>query len=135
MRPFYRLCKAPHADLTGEGARKYGGRHNRVGEPAVYTAEHPALAILEVMVHLPKDCIPEDYVLVAIEVDENSIAEATQNDPKSRPPAVRVPSVLSPDSFNLVIYPESKRYPVLRARIVPVKPFTFDGRMFDKTTA
>ncbi len=34
---------------TGEGARIWGGRWNPPGVSVVYTSEHPALAILEVM--------------------------------------------------------------------------------------
>lgn len=34
---------------TGEGARRHGGRWNPPGVAVVYTSEHPALAVLEVL--------------------------------------------------------------------------------------
>ena len=46
-----RLCRAPFADLNGEGARRYGVRWNAPGRPAVYAAADAALAVLEVRVH------------------------------------------------------------------------------------
>ncbi|WP_066331401.1 RES family NAD+ phosphorylase [Azohydromonas lata] len=36
--------------FSGEGARLYGGRWNRVGQPLVYTAESRSLALLEMLV-------------------------------------------------------------------------------------
>ena len=58
----WRLCRRAHADLTGEGAHRVGGRWNNPGRPVVYLAEHPALAALEVPVHLdvPFDLLPVD---------------------------------------------------------------------------
>ena len=55
----WRLCRHPFADLKGDGARLYGVRWNSPGRPMVYLAEHPALAALEVRVHLdlPLDLI------------------------------------------------------------------------------
>ena len=56
----WRLCRRPYADLTGDGARLAGGRWNRRGRAVVYLAEHPALAVLEVRVHLdvPLELLP-----------------------------------------------------------------------------
>jgi len=65
----YRLARKRYAtDLSGIGARKVGGRCNPPGTAAVYTAEHISLAVLEALVHLDKQDIPEDYVVMAIEL-------------------------------------------------------------------
>ena len=65
----WRLCRAPFADLSGEGARRYGGRWNRPGRPIVYAASSAALAVLEVRVHLdlPPALLPDDYLLLTID--------------------------------------------------------------------
>ena len=64
----WRLCRRPYADLTGEGARRLGGRWNSQGRPVVYLAEHPALAALELRVHLdlPFELLPVDFVLMRV---------------------------------------------------------------------
>ncbi|WP_428490060.1 RES family NAD+ phosphorylase [Rhodopila sp.] len=68
----WRLCRRAHADLSGEGARRFGGRWNSVGRPLVYLAEHPALAALEVRVHfdLPFELLPVDFVLMQVVVPD-----------------------------------------------------------------
>ena len=113
MKTFHRLCREAYADISGEGAKRYGGRHNRINERAVYAAEHLALALAELLVHLEKSDIPEGYVAIEIEVDEAHVAQMIANDPNNRPPAVLVPSVVVPKSYNLVIYPEAKNYAAL----------------------
>src|SRR5690606_39057503 len=66
----WRVCRAAFADLGGEGARLHGGGWNSPGRPVVYTAENPALAILEVRVRLDLEpgLIPDDYVLIEIDL-------------------------------------------------------------------
>jgi RES domain-containing protein len=70
----WRLCREPFADLAGEGARRYGGRWNSPGRPNVYAASSAALAVLEVHVHLdlPLDLLPDDYLLLTIELRDYS---------------------------------------------------------------
>ncbi|MCM0082124.1 RES family NAD+ phosphorylase [Geomonas sp. Red32] len=53
-------------DVTGEGARIAGGRWNPSGRPALYTAEHPSLAMLEILAHLDRSCAPPDLQLATI---------------------------------------------------------------------
>ena len=71
----WRLTRAVHADLSGEGARRFGGRWNSPGRPLVYTAAEAALTVLEVLevrVHLdlPFELLPDDYVLLTIDTGE-----------------------------------------------------------------
>ena len=70
----YRLCKAAHVALDGEGARLWGGRWNSAGRPMVYTAASPSLAVLEVLVHLdlPSELLPDDYQLLTISVPDDA---------------------------------------------------------------
>src|SRR5262245_61332014 len=72
-----------HADLSGEGGRRVDGRWHERGRPVVYLAEHPALALLEVMVHLEIDAddLPKNYQLLEIEAaDSISIEELSKSD-------------------------------------------------------
>ncbi|MEO7146250.1 MAG: RES domain-containing protein [Bryobacteraceae bacterium] len=53
----WRICPKAYAPsaFDGEGARRTGGRWNRVGLRMIYTAESLALAALEYFVHLSAD--------------------------------------------------------------------------------
>ena len=88
MTTVWRICRRPFADLSGEGARLYGGRWNAPGRPLIYAAESAALAVLEVRVHLDLDwdTLPDDYVLVAI--DTAAIAAETIHEFPDDPRAV-----------------------------------------------
>ena len=125
MTTAWRICRRPFADLSGEGARLYGGRWNSPGRPVVYAAEAAALAVLEVRVHLDLDwsLLPADYVLMAIDLSSLAIEslEEAPDDPvaygdawlESRRSAVLgVPSVLVRESRNLLVnvaHPEASR--------------------------
>jgi RES domain-containing protein len=135
----WRVCRRPFADLSGEGARRYGGRWNRRGWPVVYLAEHPALAVLEVLVHLdlPLELIPDDYVLLRAELPFRSADVALEPgyDPTAigdawlrggTGPLLRVPSILVPHGHNLLLNPAHRTS--ARARVVSVEPFVFDPR-------
>ncbi len=137
----WRVCRAPFADLLGEGARRYGGRWNSPGLPVVYLAEHPALAVLEVRVHLdlPPDLLPDDYVLMPVELPDEPPEVATDLpvDPRSfgdgwlrsgRTAVLQVPSALVPSASNLLLNP---RHPsASTAKAGPPQPFQFDARLW-----
>ncbi|SFB95068.1 RES domain-containing protein [Bosea sp. CRIB-10] len=137
----WRVSRAPFADLTGEGARLYGGRWNSPGRAMLYTAENPALAILEVRVHLDlePDLLPHDYVLIEMELGDVSAAalELAPDDPtafgdiwlvRAGEPVLKVPSFIAPQSFNYLVNPA---HPAAAAiRIVSTQPFAFDRRLW-----
>src|SRR5690606_8541762 len=83
----WRISRAPFADLSGTGARLYGGRWNSPGRALIYAAETAALAVLEVRVHLDltPDLMPDDYVLTAIECGERAVETlaALPDDPQA----------------------------------------------------
>ncbi|MBS1821758.1 MAG: RES family NAD+ phosphorylase [Acidobacteria bacterium] len=72
----YRISN--HKDLSGMGGELADGRwHTRQkGRRIVYTSDHPALCILEILVHLDKDEIPGDYQLLRIDVPDRLIESA-----------------------------------------------------------
>ena len=47
--------------MSGEGARRYGGRWNSVGRATVYLGESLALAGMELLVHLKAERVLETY--------------------------------------------------------------------------
>ncbi|AFZ38090.1 hypothetical protein STA3757_48530 (plasmid) [Stanieria sp. NIES-3757] len=60
----YRIAKSKYAnDLSGEGARRAGGRWNYKGTPVVYTADSTALATLETLVHFPLNLTPKNRAI------------------------------------------------------------------------
>jgi RES domain-containing protein len=136
----WRLCRRPYADLSGEGARIFGGRWNSHGRPVVYLAEHPALAALELRVHLdlPLELLPEDFVLMRVDVPDGPLAEpAAPADTvaigdawlnKGSSASLRVPSVLVPHAWNVLVNP--RHADAARAEIQAIEPFRFDPRLW-----
>jgi RES domain-containing protein len=142
----WRLCRRPHADLSGEGGRLVSGRWHTAGRPVVYTAYEPALAILEVLVHLdiPIEDLPDDYVMMGIDItkleaavfvvspridsisDSQAFGDAWLVGKTSA--VIGVPSVLSPRGVNFLInplHPNAKD-----ATIAEIEDFKFDGRLW-----
>jgi len=137
----WRVCRRPFADLSGEGARLYGGRWNSPGRPMVYAAESAALAVLEVRVHLDLDwrVLPDDYVLMAIETDD-LVAEALVESPvdsravgdewlaSGRTALLRAPSFIVPESANILVNPAHRD--AARLAVASIRPFAFDARLW-----
>jgi len=69
----YRLATAPYKDdITGTGAKLYGGRWNSVGIPILYCTENISLAVLEILVRADKHTIPASYHLIKINIPNTS---------------------------------------------------------------
>jgi len=146
----YRIVKCNYADdLSGTGARLFGGRWNSEGKPAVYLASSRSLAVLEVLVHLPPLMIPDNYCLVEIEVPNDSFEALAFKDLPATwkdisPPIelkligdqflkrekqllLRLPSAIVPAEFNFMLNP---RHPLMKdVKILATQPFDFDGRL------
>jgi RES domain-containing protein len=146
----YRIGKCVYVDnLSGEGARLFGGRWNSEGRSAIYLASSCSLAMLEVLVHLQPLMIPNDYCIVEIEVPDTSITQITVNDLPDNwkdvsPPAIlkvmgnnflankkqlmlKVPSSIVPTEYNYLLnpmHPDMKK-----VKIVKKEPFDFDSRL------
>ena len=136
----WRICREAFADLSGEGARKYGGRWNSPGRPVVYLAEHPALAALEVLVHLDltASLLPDDYVLLRVELPDEPPGHvaAVPDDPRAAgdrwlrdaaTAVLRVPSVIIPTTTNILLNPLYTN--AAATRITDKEPFVFDERL------
>jgi RES domain-containing protein len=78
----YRLARTEFCDVSGEGAKKYGGRWNLPGHPALYGCNSVSAALLERLTIDPEIFAAERYVLY-------SIMEFTCPDALIRKPAVK----------------------------------------------
>jgi len=137
----WRLCRAPFADLTGEGGRLYGGRWNSPGRPLVYAASNAALAVLEVRVHLDLsfDLLPDDYLIVTIDLDDLAVEMVAMMPSLPRPfgddwlreartPLLQVPSAIVLESPNFLFNPVYST--ASGARIIDTRLFAFDPRLW-----
>lgn len=139
----WRLTRRVFIALDGKGAEQFGGRWNNPGRPMVYTALEASLAVLEIRVHLdlPFDLLPEDYVLVEIDTggalveDGRHLAEledcAAFGDrwlAEQRSPLLSVPSVVVPQSRNVLMNPLHAQARAIT--IHHVHEWRFDSRLF-----
>lgn len=152
----YRIQKLRHlaTALTGEGARRTGGRWNPVDVPLIYASASPELAFLENMVHLdgtPLADLPP-FVLLTLELPADAVEEIPWADlppgwderpypdavPQFLLPRLRatdsalafsVPSVILAGSptRNLLINPLHPR--AAEVRIAGHQPIVFDERL------
>jgi RES domain-containing protein len=140
----YRLCKAAHVALDGEGARLWGGRWNSAGMPMVYAAATPSLAVLEVLVHLdlPAELLPDDLRMLTIEVPDDVALFRLESVPLDDAGCIEagdrfltgcealmmlVRSVVVPQEWNALI---NVRHPdMARVAVREEEPFRLDPRL------
>lgn len=75
--------------FSGEGARLFGGRWNRLGQSVIYTAQSRSLALLEMLVQ--DDPLRAHYVLIPAHLQANMSIHTLL--PADLPPDWRTPSV------------------------------------------
>jgi RES domain-containing protein len=146
----YRIGRSKHAgDLTGEGARLFGGRWNHKGIPCLYTSESRALALLEYSVNVNLDDVPRALTMAIIEISDSSIkiiSEAQLPGNWKHAPApsetkdfgtnlfkneqfsvFKIPSTVVPEEFNYLLNPlhqDSKLF-----KLLEIKDFIYDIRI------
>lgn len=71
----YRVVKARYTRqaFSGLGAHRYGGRWNTKGRAAVYTSESLSLALLELLVHLPRPRLLGNHRAARAEIPSEQI--------------------------------------------------------------
>jgi len=74
----WRIARRAFQALDGEGARLYGGRWNSEGVPVVYASGTIALAALEYLVHVDPDDVPDDLVVMEIDVPDDAGMERVE---------------------------------------------------------
>lgn len=141
-----------YADLSGSGGVRAAGRWHSRGRQIVYLADHPASALLEMLVHVDRDLLPATYRLLRIIVPEAIAgeiisAEALSPDWREYPAATRdigdrwldrssspllqVPSVIVPTARNFLLnpaHPDAAGFAVAEVIEAP-----FDPRLLPST--
>ena len=146
----YRIGKTKHAnDITGEGAKLFGGRWNHKLVPCIYTSESRALALLEYTVNINIEEIPRALSIATFEIAANSIEVIKENKlpgnwrqspvPSSTKDfgthllrtsshaVFRIPSSIIPEEYNYILNPlhlNNKHF-----KIVDIKDFIYDVRI------
>lgn len=131
-----------YADLSGVGGIRFSARWHSKGRPIVYTAEHPALAMLEILVNNQRANLPNTYRLLKIEAalthltdevsklkfgwqgDENytrALGDKWLQEQAS--PLLRVPSAIMPHAFNYLINPEHQLSSEIKISKIEDHPF------------
>lgn len=152
----YRLAKEKPGhyladDISGNGAALAGGRWNPRGMRVLYTCCHASTSVLEALVHMAGLLPAGGYFLVTLDVPDAvhdaayvpglppDWAELTR-DPLSTAEigrrwleagkhlAMRVPSVVCPTDFNLLLNPMHPDMPGVS--VVGKEPFSLDPRLF-----
>jgi len=147
----YRIVQDTYAkDLSGEGARLYGGRWNRKGTSLLYTAGNSSLAMLEKLVHIPVYVFPKDLKIIVLEFPETMAMSriALEDLPedwmyrtehptvldigdqfvaKSEFLCLSVPSAINPIDDNILINPKHPDFS--KVKIVDELPIVFDKRL------
>jgi len=121
----FRIAKEKFAtDLSGNGARLYGGRWNSEGVFAVYTSSTRALALLETLAHTPAKMLEvQSYLLITLSA--RTTGDQFLRDKKEL--LIAVPSVLVPEEFNYVINP--LHAVMKRIKITHKRKIQFDKRI------
>ncbi|MGQ0696400.1 MAG: RES family NAD+ phosphorylase [Nitrospiraceae bacterium] len=130
----WRLTLKKHVAPDGEGARRYGGRWNKPGTPVVYTSGTLSLAVLEYLVHVDSDILPDSLVSVKATIPETLAIETilpsdlpgnwrdkiipvrlqelgTSWAKGAKTPILKVPSVVIEHEWNYVLNPLHPEFP------------------------
>ncbi|MGH9962314.1 MAG: RES family NAD+ phosphorylase, partial [Pyrinomonadaceae bacterium] len=149
----WRVTPKAHAEkpLTGEGARRFGGRWNHIGTQVVYTSGALSLAVLEYLVNLSISDLPDDLVSIQIQIpddipcDEVAVDDLPTNwrtfpaieelkdigtewQHEGKTAILAVPSVVIPNERNYLINPAHRDSQ--RVEILSVEPFALDPRLY-----
>ena len=147
MTSVYRLIRRERAAdaLSGEGARRYGGRWNPPGTAVVYASESRALVVLETFVHLTLEARAIAFVLFTLELPGRAQLRRRAD---ARPPrslgasqeagrawledgdalALVVPSLIVPQEKNYVLNVAHSQF--AGVTVAGAEPFSFDERLW-----
>jgi RES domain-containing protein len=146
----YRIGRTKYArDLTGEGARLFGGRWNHRFTPCIYTSESRALALLEYTANINIDDIPRALSITIFEISLTDVLEipihllpgdwttspapasakdyGTSRLKKAESPIIKFPSAILHEEYNYLLNPLLGNQSAYR--IADVRDFVYDIRL------
>lgn len=135
-------------DLSGDGAKKYGGRWNSKGLPVVYTSLTISLSLLELLIHKATYDELKAHQLSVIEVPNyhfsilnlKQLKRNWQEDieyskyigdeflSSNASLLMQVPSAIIPEESNILLNPKHKDFN--KVKVLKAKSFRFDTRIF-----
>jgi RES domain-containing protein len=141
-----RFLRTRKEAFTGKGGLVASGRWHSAGHPIIYTAQSLSLAALEILVHLKETRAVEPFVSYVADIPDDLILT-----PDSYPtrwqrridatrsfgdawleckdmPALRVPTVLVPGEWNVLLNPLHPQFSLRWIRSGPER-FSFDARL------
>ncbi len=147
--PVFRISREKYSqDLSGTGARRYGGRWNPKGVSMLYTADSRALAAMELAVRIDLNDLPTDLVIINLALPINgqmAVLEALPKGWDAHPPTaasqqigknfvaegkyltLKVPSVTIRGDYNYLLNPLHPQFELVK--ILSVEPFFLDARL------
>lgn len=148
----YRIAQEKYAeDLSGNGARLFGGRWNSEGQFALYTSFTRSLALLETLAHTPAKLLQvKTYLLITLLIPDTTTIQSLEtkklphgwNDVEISPftqktgdqfliakknLALAVPSVLMPEEINYILNPLHVDFK--KVKIISKRRIHFDKRV------
>ena len=148
----YRISRPEYVAtaLLGNGAALAPGRWNSRGVRLAYTASSVSLAMLEILVHVNREDVPEGRRMLAYEIPDAALAELPPNRwprgwdklPYSdavrrvgdgfvrdgRQLALRVPSAVARGEFNVLVNPAHPQFGQIR--LLADDPLALAPRLF-----
>ena len=148
----YRISRPEYVAtaLLGNGAALAPGRWNSRGVRLAYTASSVSLAMLEILVHVNREDVPDGRRMLAYEIPDEALAELPPNRwprgwdklPYSdavrkvgdgfvrdgRHLALRVPSAVARGEFNVLVNPAHPQFGQIR--LLADDPLALDPRLF-----
>jgi RES domain-containing protein len=145
----YRLAVEKYSsDLSGAGAKLYGGRWNNKGLAMLYTTENISLSVLEILVNANRNEIPPAYELLKLNIantvgystiTKEKLKEAWKDDfeytqwigtaflKENKKLLLKVPSAVVDDEYNFLVNPNHSDFKKLK--IEAASHFKFDKRL------
>lgn len=147
----YRISRTERIDdLSGTGAKRYGGRWNSPGRPVLYCAENLSLAMLEMLAHADENFLAKDFSAICLElspdialkkISAEELSPAWRSFPHSaetqklgdqwlaneKEGVLQVPSAVNPHENNILINPTLVAESAIN--VVGKHQITFDNRL------